>query len=261
MTFGDYNTSNSVDALCYQKIGSVETKQPLIVFNETDEVKTGVITGEGIWKWRLNDFARQQNHNAFNELVSKMVQYLSVKEDKSLFRITLKSNYYENESVDIDAEVYNESYELINEPDVSITIINVQNKKFPFVFSKTFNAYRLDAGTFPVGIYSYTAQVKVGDKIFQKRGKFSVNALNIETANVLADHNLLYNLSKQHNGGMYYPSQIDELIKAVRNREDVKSISYSKKQFEDIINLKWVLFLIVIFLSAEWFLRKRNGFY
>jgi hypothetical protein len=259
--FGDFKTSNSVNVLFYQKIGSVSTRKPLIMFSEQPESRIGIIAGEGLWKWRLNDYLQTGNHNTFDELCGKMVQFLSVKEDKGLFRVLCKHTFAENEAVEFDAEVYNDSYELINNPEVSIVIQNADKKKFNFTFSKTQKSYHLEAGMFPVGEYEYSAQVKVGDKVLQKNGVFTVSALNVEAVNLVADHKLLYSLANKHDGKVVFPSDMDKLQEMLKARDDIKSVSYTRKRFNDVVNLFWVFLLILGLLSTEWFLRKRNGSY
>ena len=131
---GTYQVDNASRVLLNQRLGSVETSRPMILFNETLDGRTGVIAGEGIWKWRIYNFAKTKDHVAFNELINKTVQFLSLKDQKKNFRIYNKSNYRENEPVIFDAEVYNESYELTNEAEAGITIRNEDGKEFPFVF-------------------------------------------------------------------------------------------------------------------------------
>jgi hypothetical protein len=252
-------TANNV--LLYQRIGNVETKTPMLFFNTSNENKIAVFLGEGIWRWRLQDFAAHGNHNLVDELISKTVQYLSVKTDKSFFRVKGKNNFPENEPIELEAEVYNASYELINTPDVNIVITNANNKKFPYAFSKTTNAYRLNAGMFPVGEYTYEAKVKVGEKLYTQKGQFSVSALQIELTNTVADHHLLYTLAKNHGGEMMYPTDFDKLAEKLEAREDVKSVSYTEKKLDDLLNLKWIFFLLLSLLTIEWFIRKRNGAY
>ncbi len=265
--FGNYKINSSASVLFNQKIGLVETQQPLFLFTQSSDKKTGIICGEGIWRWRLLDFAEHNNQNIFNELINKTVQYLSAKIDKSFFRIILsgaegaKNNFYENESIEFEAEVYNDSYELINDPEVSVTITNAEEKRFPFTFSKTTNAYRLNAGIFPVGNYRYEAKVKVGTKIYLENGEFSVAALQVETTNTIADHQLLYSLAKKSGGEMIYPNQLDKLFALLNAREDIKPISHSEKKLSDLINLKWIFFLLLSLISIEWFIRKINGAY
>ncbi|HLC82828.1 MAG TPA: hypothetical protein VJI69_03290, partial [Bacteroidia bacterium] len=195
------------------------------------------------------------------EFLSKTVQYLSVKVDKSFFKVLGKNNFFENEQIELEAEVYNESYELINEPEVNIVLTNSNNKKFNYTFSKTSNAYRLNAGMMPVGEYKYDAKVKVGEKIYTQRGEFSITALQVELTNTVADHQLLYSLAKKHDGELIYPNQMEQLANKLNSREDIKSVSYSEKKLRDVINLKWIFFLILALLSFEWFMRKRNGAY
>lgn len=259
--FGVYKTGTSLNVLLYQKIGIVETQTPLMAFNPNGENKTGIFLGDGLWKWRLRDFAEHNSHKLFNELVTKTVQYLSTKVDKSFFRILHKNNFFENEAIEFDAEVYNASYELINEPEVELTIINNDNKKYPFTFSKTTNAYRLNAGMLPVGQYKYEAKVKVGDKQYQQRGEFSVTALQVEIVNTIADHHLLFNLAKKHGGSMVYPNELDKLKTILLQREDIKTVVFTENKLTDLINLKWLFFALLGMISLEWFIRKQNGAY
>lgn len=258
--FGNINAGTST-VLFYQRIGSVQTKTPLMTFNANTENKTAIFYGEGIWRWRLQDFAAHGNHNLMDEFISKTVQYLSLKTDKSFFRVKGKNNFPENEPVELEAEVYNESYELINTPDVNIVITDASNKKYPYAFSKTSNAYRLNAGVLPVGEYTYEARVKVGEKLYTQKGQFSVSALQIELTNTVADHQLLYRISRDHGGEMVHPSDLDKIAQKLQSRDDVKSISYSEKKLDDLLNLKWIFFVLLALLSAEWFMRKRNGVY
>ncbi len=259
--FGNYKVNPSASVLFYQKIGLVETQHPLFYFAQSEDRKTGAICGEGIWRWRLQDFSEHGNQAIFNELIGKTVQYLSAKIDKSFFRVISKNNFYENEPVEFEAEVYNESYELINDPEVSVSITNEEGKKFPFTFSKTVNAYRLNAGIFPVGNYRYEAKVKAGSKVYSEKGEFNVAALQVETTHTVADHQLLYALSKKSGGELVYPDQLGKLAEILNAREDIKPVSHSEKKLSDLINLKWIFFLLLSLISLEWFMRKINGAY
>ena len=259
--YGDYKVSGLAHTMLKQKIGLVETDKPLLLFSEQGERKVGVLAGEGIWKWALNDYAVNNSHEVFDELISKLVQYLSVKTDKSLFRVMGKNHFFENEPILFDAELYNESYELINEPEVNIRITNSEGKTYPFVFSRTANAYRLNAGNLPVGDYTYEATVKSGEKVYSEKGAFSVSALQIESTNTVANHQLMYSLAQQTGGKMYYPNHLEDLAKDISNREDIKPIIYNHKKLDDVIHQKWIFFLILALVALEWFLRKRNGAY
>lgn len=259
--FGDYIISGQGSSLLTQQIGSVLTNQPLLFLGESGTVKTGVLCGEGCWRWRLNDYQVNGNTDAFNGIVSKAVQYLGTREIKSHFKVICKNSFNENEPVVMDAEVYNDNFELINTPDVSITIINRQKSSFPFTFSKTDRAYTLNAGMFSVGDYHYKSQVKTGEKIYSVEGDFSVNALQVEQNETVADHQLLYGMSQKTGGRMFFPSQLKDLSAFLKSKEDIKTISYSQMKLIDLVNLKSIFFLLMGLLTLEWFFRKRSGGY
>lgn len=259
--FGDYSTLNSANTLFYQQIGSLETAYPLVIFNQTLDRKTGVFAGEGLWKWRLQDYLKNGNHEAFNELITKVIQFLSVKVDKSFFKVEGENNFMENEPVIFDAEVYNQSYELINSNDVEMTITNSVGDDYPFEFSKTASAYQLNAGILPVDNYTWEARVREGENIYTDNGSFTVSPLNIESVNTIADHNLLFQLSEKTNGKMLYPENLKDLPDMLRSREDITTITYTNRKYNELVNVPWVFALILVLISLEWFIRKRGGSY
>lgn len=259
--FGDFKVSGATNVMLKQKIGLVETDQPLLLFNELNDRKVGVLAAEGVWKWGMGDYSLNGNHDIFNEFISKLVQFMSVKTDKSLFRVSGKNHYFENEPILFDAELYNESYELINEPEVNMRITNSDGKAYTFVFSRTADAYRLNAGNLPVGDYRYEATVKSGEKVHSQGGSFSVSALQVESTNTVADHQLMYSLANQTGGQMYYPNELEQLGQDILSREDIKPVIYNHKRLDDVIHQKWIFFLILLLIALEWFLRKRNGAY
>ena len=257
----DYQVSNSARVLLNQRLGNIETSRPLMLFSETTNGRKGLITGEGIWKWRMYDYARNQGHEHFNELINKTVQYLSLKEQKKSLRVYHPPNFRENDPVIMDAEVYDESFELVTDPEIEITISNEEGKQFPYVFSQSGNSYRLDAGKFPPGNYSWSARAEHGSRILTAGGQFSVSAIDLEALNTIADHHLLSQLARENGGDIYYPGQLDRLAADIRGRDDIKPVIYTRKKFEDLLNEWWLLALIAGLLSLEWFIRKRAGSY
>ncbi len=257
--YGNYIVKGESSVLFKQQIGYVKTDFPLILFSKNTETKTGFICGEGFWKWRLYD-AQLSKQSISQGLIGKMVQYLAAKDDKSLFRMSnTKKRFNENESVQFDVEAYNQSYELINEPEVQMMIKNAQGKTFNYTFSRTEKAYTLNAGLMPVGNYLYEAAVTIGNKTERLKGSFTIMPLQVEFLQTVANHQLLNQLSVQSSGQLFYPTQTEKLIKAVKENATIKPVIYTQEEVKSWINLKWIFFLILGLLSAEWFIRKWNG--
>ncbi len=260
--FGEIKEGGNAEILAYQRIGKVETKFPLIVFGEEDGAKRGVICAENIWKWRLFDYLEHKNHDLFEELLGKTIQYLSVKEDKRKFRVSLDKNIFnENQQIIFDAELYNQSYELINEPDASLTISDDQGKDYNFTMNKSGKSYRLNAGLFPVGNYSFRAKTFSNGEDLTYKGQFSVQPVQLELYETTANHNLLKLISEKYGGTTVYPQDIASLSEVIKAKGNVKPVIYETTKTRSVINLKWLFFVLLGLLTLEWFLRRFYGSY
>jgi hypothetical protein len=244
-----------------QRIGSVDTQFPLLAFSSSVDKKQAVLAGEGIWRWRLQSFAEKQDHSLFDNFLSRIVQFLSVRTERRNLRIVTANSFAENESVTFEAEVYNAAYELVNTPDVSLTILDENGKKFPYTFTRTASAYRLDAGLLNAGEYKYEALTNVSGKQYQASGRFVVRPVVAELINTTADHNLLKTWAERNQGKMGLPTQVSTLPELIGKREDVKPVSHSETRLEELIRIEWIFAFLLALLSAEWFLRRRNGTY
>jgi len=259
--FASYKLSTNSVCFSFQNYNGIVTNNPLIAFNTSNDKKCGFVCGEGLWRWQLADFTDNNTHDNFNELINKTIQYLSAKDDKSLFRISTNNSFNENENIEFGAELYNESYELIPEKEIPLSISNANGKQFNFVFSPNGNTYKLNAGLLPAGKYNYSSKVTVGAKQYTQAGVFTVKSLLNELANTTANHTLLYQLASKTKGAVYAKNNLEKLAQELLNREDIKPVIYSEKQLNDAINLKWILVLLLSMLSLEWFIRKRSGGY
>ncbi|MBC7653587.1 MAG: hypothetical protein H7098_03825, partial [Oligoflexus sp.] len=258
--FGNYSLKNAGLVLFNQQIGNVKTNAPLLAFGNDAGVKTAILTGEGIWRWRLEDFEKNENHDAFDELISKSVQYLSAKDDQRKFRVyPSKNRFADNEQIILNAELYDEAYNLNNQPDVSIDLRSKSGKKYSFQFSRIGKSYQLNAGFLPADEYTFEAKTKLGKNQFNANGQFLIEQLNIELMQTTANHQLLYNMANTSGGQMVEPKNLLYLVDLIPKNEKVKTISYEEKSYDTLINLKWIFALIMLLLSIEWFLRKRNG--
>jgi hypothetical protein len=259
--FGEFTTSGSAQTLFQQRIGNVETEQPLFVFNDLSGRKIGILAGEGVWRWRMKDFQDNSSHEVFDGLMSKVVQYLALKTDKSLFRVSTKNRYTEDEQVVFNCELYNETYEPVNSPEVSLSIRDERGKEFTYTFNRTETAYRLNAGSFKAGNYTYKATVNNAGKVHESKGQFMVAALTLESVNTTADHGLLHRLTAQAGGTVFYPDAMAQLAETIASRADVRSVIYEQTSFKEAIHIKWIFVLIMLLLAVEWFVRKRSGAY
>jgi hypothetical protein len=259
--YGTYQVAADVQVLLYQQIGYVKTNTPLIAFSNASSQQQGFLFGEGFWRWRLQDYLLNSNQKITQSLLSKMVQWTSGKTDRSKFRVNPSKKFYDEiEPVVIDAELYNDLYERINNADISFELKNPEGKTFNYQFNKTNQAYQLNLGNLKPGTYTYEAKVNGGAKMEPKRGKFMVKSLQTEALQTRADFKTLSGISEETGGAFYASQQLEELQKTLLQNKEMTTVVYEQETLKELLNQKWLFFLIILLLSLEWGIRKWNGF-
>lgn len=258
--FGNYGSKSATGILFKQRIGNVSTTYPLLAFAAEGGRRTAVLTGEGLWRWKLAEYAAFGNNNALNELMSQSVQYLAANADRQQFRLyPAKAVFDEGEDVLINAELYNDALELVNTPNARINIKDAKESNLSFLFSRTGQSYSLNAGSLRPAEYSYTATVKLGNRAFTASGKFTVKQIDAEARQSVANHQLLHDIAQESGGVMLMPSDLGKLSDLIKKNESVKTVVYEDKHYNELVDLKWVFGAILLVISAEWFIRKREG--
>lgn len=267
--FADYKTAPNTITMLKQKVGNVVTNYPLIAFEQGLQSNTGIIAGEGLWRWRLYDYQKNKNQDAFNEIIRRCVQYLVNKADNKPFRVYVQNEsggdnvrvFGENEPVIFSAELYNDAGELVNIPDVKLVITSKEGKEFPFQFNKTYNAYSLNAGSYTAGNYTWKATTTFNNRNLVESGSFKISPIQLESLNLTADYALLNQLAANSGGKMITPSDAEEIFRLIEANENIRPVLYTINKTESVINLKVLFAILLLLLSLEWFLRKYNGSY
>jgi hypothetical protein len=258
--FGTVTVNGDASVVLNQRIGRVNTRYPQMLFSADNGKKVAYTIGEGIYKWKLGEALDGATESVTNSLISKSIQYLSVKDDKRKFKAyTAKNTFDENENINVNAVLYNDSYVAVNKPDVNIQVKNESGKAYNYLFSRTEAAYQLDAGTLPPGNYTYTATTNFGGKPFKASGMFYVNNIVAEYQQTIANHQLLGTMASTSNGKMYMPKDLLKIASDIERNDQIKTLSYEDRKYEELINYKWLFALIMSLLTLEWFFRKRNG--
>ncbi len=258
--YGSYSSTPVNTTALKQRIGNVETTYPLLAFGDEGGQRIGILTGEGLWRWQLAEFQAFGNHHALEELFGQGVQYLTANANRQRFIVyPAKRVFDEGENVILNAELYNDALELINTPDVKIDLKSEAGKNYSFLFTRNGQSYQLDAGTLPIGEYTYSATTKNGVKQFNASGQLTVQPLNLESRQSAANHQLLNSIARQSGGQMLYSNQINRVADLIRKNENIKTVVYEDKHYSDIIDVKWVFVIILGLLALEWFFRKREG--
>lgn len=259
--FGKIKTPGSVAPVLFQRVGAVTTEKPLLYVDDQDHRKIAVMLGEGLWRWKLNEFDRFENSAAFDEVFSKLIQYLSTGEDKRKFRsYPVKQEFSDTEPVVFESQVYNDIFEPVYGNTIAIEVNSDAGRKFRYNYTTSLGNTRYQIGGLGEGIYKYTASTKINGKDERVRGEFAVIARQAELQNLTADFDLLKKVAS-NTGGQFYPLEKADALTVALVEKKAKSVIHTEESYSSLVNLKWVFFLLLALVSLEWFARKYFGSY
>ncbi len=259
--FGKFSFPATAKVILHQRIGSLITDRPLLYTVEIDQQKIAVLTGEGIWRWRLSEYQETEKTEAFDELFSKLLQYLSTQDDRRKFRCFPQQQEFSSDGPAVmESQVYNDLFEPVFGNTIDLEIRDEQSKltKYRYVIGPGNSRYRI--GGLKEGVYHYRASTEMKGKKEEVRGEFMVTEQNQEAQNLTADFGLLRKLSENTGGKFYQLQEVNRLTTELSSLE-AKSLIHTEESFHPLINLKVVFFLLLTLISFEWFLRKYFGAY
>ena len=260
--FGEYGPLAAGEALLRQRVGRVDTDYPLLALGEVAGAKTGVFVGEGLWRWRLAEFQAHGSHEAFDGLIAATVQYLALRDDKRPFRVTPSQRVYTtNDDVRLQGELYNASFQLVNEPDVAVRVTEAGGAQYDYLMDRAGGAYQLRVGRLPAGDYRYRANTSYGGVAHVAEGAFSIQRIDLETAVTTADWDLLRRVSAARGGRTVRADALDALADELIAATTAKPVLYQRVRTRPLIDWPWLLAIVLALLSVEWFFRRRLGGY
>ncbi|MFD2890676.1 hypothetical protein ACFS5J_01425 [Flavobacterium chuncheonense] len=256
--FGTITALKNNTPLLNARIRNVALESPLLTFLEEGKCRTAYLFGENLWKWRMETYLNKKSFEDFDIFMDKTVQYLASNSDKKNLMVTAERFYNSGQPIVISAQYFNKNYEFDTQAELSIIVTNSDTKA-----SKTYN-FLIKGNEFQVnfdglekGNYSYlVTESKSKAKV---AGNFEVLDFEMEQQFVNPDKERLEQLAAITDGAVYYPNQVNDLVNKLL--DDKKYIPIQKEIVEKspLIDWKWLIGIVIFFLSLEWFTRKYNG--
>lgn len=257
--FETYSPEPGSVSFLTQKILRVELTDPLILLAKTEGVKRGMIAGEGIWKWRIHEFLEFNDHQVFDDLISRMLQYLIQNDREDRFMIGIPDELYEFSPIHLTARLQNPSLESVNQPDVTVTITDSAGKTSEYRMGRVSDFYELELNGFEAGEYQYVAETQLGQEHFLKKGSMTILRRILEQKEPVADYRDL-RLVSFLTGGLVFPeADADKMIAELQEIKPGATSIRPEYKWYDLINLAWLLGGLVFLLALEWFLRRWYG--
>ncbi len=259
--FGDYKPTSGSEIILYQRVGSLVTPKPLLIANTTTTRKSAIFAGEGLWQWRLEEFALTDKQEIVDEIIMKTLQLISVKDDKRKLRVyPIAPEFSVDEKIIFENEAYNDIYERIFNQEIKLDITDEKGKVRNYTYTINKDNSRFEITGLTEGVYRYKAATQVLGKSEMVDGQFIVRNTDLENLNSTADFNMLRTLASQNNGQFFVANQLEKLKDFLSSNKAPDKVS-SIEEMNEFINLKWVFFVLLALASIEWSVRKYLGSY
>lgn len=245
------------DVMLFQQMQGVETGEPLLAISETTP-KFGFLLGEGMWRWRAKSYLDTKSFQEFNNFFNKIIQNLASSKKRQRLSLEYNNFYYGNEEVLIDAQYYDQNYQLDLNGKLQIHLKDsLQKTDITSDFMVRDNFYEFNAGDLPAGKYEFTVTEK--NSGITASGQFEVIAYDMEQQFTSANLDAMKAFAENNQTQVFYPNQIDSLKSALLNSTSLKPLQKSEQKSVSLIDWYYLLFLLILILAVEWFYRKYLG--
>jgi hypothetical protein len=240
--------------MIWQSINGIESGQPLLTVYQEEGARRVALFGENLWKWRTFVFQRDDNFEAFDSFFDALIQYLYLTERKQSLELFYEKTNFDDQRIKIQARKYDSNLNLDLSSPLELRLER-EDRTYPMYVNNGY--YEVLLGNLDPGDYRFTIVDPSTDAM--RSGNFEVVSYSAEQMSLTSDVSSLTYLADKTNGKVFYPSEMDQLFAHLANQPDFKPIEKVEKKRISLIDQKWLLALIVLSLSIEWFIRKYRG--
>ena len=214
---------------------------------------------EGLWKWKLFDYQKNESHSNFNELLQSISQYLTLNKDKRKLRLQYPKMINEGATFYMDAQLYNDNYQLIKDAEMSLVLTNPSKKEYIYSFSPLKHKYKASIKNLNKGNYKFKVNSKFKKEYAEQTGTFVVLESKLEQQQQEANWKTLKQLSSKSNGLFIKKEKFKDYSEIISSRINSHQKIYYNEYLSDLIKQKSIFLLLLLCLFIEWIIRKRLG--
>jgi hypothetical protein len=255
---GEIILIKSGETLLGQRLKGVELNQPLLAVMGNETEREAVLFGENSWKWRMQSYRNDGDFKNFDDLMGKLIFYLSTNNTRERLTLDYESVYTGKNTAKITATYFDETYVFDANATLDLIIKNTETEnltEMPMLLKGSY--YESDLSNLAPDSYDFT--VRVRNENLSKSGSFTILDFDVEKQLVSTDYRKLARLAGNTGGKLYFPSQTEVLLASLAEDERFLPVQKSEQNIVSLIDFRILLAVIATALAAEWFIRKYNG--
>ena len=251
------NVKPGATVLLEARKAASDGRVPLLVQQRYGRGQTLALTASDTWHWRMRMDAKNNTHEIFWR---QMLRYVVSGTPEQIEISTAKDVYAVDDTVNIVADVRDKKYNAVGDAHATARVTKPSGATVdvPLKFT-TLNSENVYTGEFKADELGQHKIELLGTSA--ALGQLNANAnvlvsdLNREYYSAAQNSDLLQRIAAETGGKYYTPDKTQSLLDDLTYRQT----PYSERVTKDLWDMPVNFVLLIGLLSAEWFLRKREG--
>ncbi|HET9477758.1 MAG TPA: glutamine amidotransferase [Pyrinomonadaceae bacterium] len=240
-----------------RKVDGSGPSVPLLVQQRYGRGQTLALTASDTWRWRMRMDSKNNAHETFWR---QMLRYVVSNTPRQIEVGTAKDVYSVDDTVNIVADLRDKKFMPVGDANATARVTKPSGATVdvPLKFT-TLNSANIYTGEFKADELGQHRIELVGTS--KSLGQLNANAnvlvsdLNREYYSAAQNTDLLKRIAAETGGKYYTTAETQSLLDDLTYRQT----PYSERVTKDLWDMPVNFMLLVGLLSAEWFLRKREG--
>lgn len=256
---GRYQTSPLSQILLTGSFRGTDSGIPVLIAEDASTNRRASLSAFG-W-YRFEQSLDTNTRQFFEQLITNLVSWTSTSPDRENLTIQpAKSVFSENETVELQATLFNERGE--PEPDavIEVEVIFEDSEEESSVFRMTHRqneSYYADIGNYPRGIYRVEATAEKNNRtIGTAETRVRVSQSSVEFVNTKRNDALLNQLAEFTQGLFLADYDMNRLNEFLEDSEIIREQAQVSEEIVYVHHSALWFFIVLLFLSAEWMLRR-----
>lgn len=224
-----------------------ESRSPFITYMSNLNSHVIHIAGFDLWKWKSSGFDKD-----YDLFFNGLIDWISRKNSENFYATSDKNSYYLGEKPLIQLSAFDETLNPLLNISPKITLKKNNSLVQSEYMLKSNNEFEFKFESLPEG--NYTFEVTEDQKNLKTKGQFIIHAKNKELYDTGINSALLSMISNITHGS--FLSQED--IHQIKRNKTEKTIEIHRKEIQLYKKIP-IIFLFLLFVCSEYYLRKKWG--
>lgn len=239
-------------------LGASAENVPLLIATDIGRSRVAALATDETWKWHLH--GRISEHQRFYQQLLLWLAHKENDSDQALWVKIDPRNFSPGGKVPIQLGLRDDKKQPVENADFTVEVTGPDGKSVTVPTQKQKGEALAEfTSTLAPGDYWVTARASVNGKStgLPTLSRFIVEARDPELDNPAADPDLMAEIASLTGASVVPPEKLgtflDDLLKSGISTE------LTRNRIENLWDNWWLLLLFATVMSAEWYLRKKNG--